>query len=389
MQQIKTRPWALAAAICLAVGLALAVSACGSSSSSSSGSSQGGSTESSGSGELIGDWEGTGSLEGSGEIPVFYPSGGLLYNTLWMEGVKEVLEEHGYKPRFFSDEYSQPEQDQQVQQYLATNPDPAGSIVYPPVPLAAENTVRQLGKLAPIIQSTTGPRIEPAAFAASNQVQGGEYMGQSYLALQKHVEEEGEKLEPNILFFNVPKSLHAGEERKEGFLKVLEKEGIKVNEVGENEGVTGEQSGYEAANEVLAKYQGKFDVVWAITLSGAAGIAKVLKENGYHPGKDVYIVSGGECTEYLSGVESGEIWSTVAQPPGPEGRIVARTLFQIISAGGFKPGSTILKPTPDEPPLANEAPTEHVQVPQKAIIGPEEARSLELWGQGPSEICAN
>lgn len=387
MRQPMTRARA-AVVIIFAVSLSIMIGACG---SSSDGSNTSTAEDSTGGGSTTGAvnalWEGTGSLKGTGDIAVFYPSGGLLGNTLWSEGVEEVIKEYGYTPRLFSNEYSQPEQDQQVQQYLATSPNLAGSVVYPPVPEAANNTVRQLAKLAPVVQSTVGPDIEPAIFVATNQEEEGELMGKSYLRLEDKLKEEGKSLEPNILYFNVPESLHAGLERRTGFSKVLEAAGVTPNEVGESETVTGEQSGYEAANEILPKYKGKFTTAWVITLSGAAGVAKVLKENGYTPGKDVYIVSGGECTEYLSSVESGEIWSTVAQALGPEGRIVARTLVQAISAGGAVPGTTILPASAEEPPLVNEPPTQNVQVPQKAIVGKEEAQSLQLWGQGPDQIC--
>ena len=72
-----------------------------------------------------------------------------VYGANQIKGAEDEAEKLGYKLTVFQHNFSQPEQDQQVQQYIASGAKPAAIIFWPWVADAAINDVRQLSRLAP------------------------------------------------------------------------------------------------------------------------------------------------------------------------------------------------------------------------------------------------
>ena len=110
----------------------------------------GGDDDSGGGGSGGGDSGGSGSVQGDGkELVMFTMTASNVYGANQIKGAKEEAEKLGYKLTVFEHNFSQPEQDQQVQQYIASGAKPAAIIFWPWVADAAINDVRQLSQLAP------------------------------------------------------------------------------------------------------------------------------------------------------------------------------------------------------------------------------------------------
>ncbi|WP_214104752.1 sugar ABC transporter substrate-binding protein [Acrocarpospora catenulata] len=369
------------AATAVTLALALGVAACGGQSSGSPSSSPVGSAGGLG-------WKGTGDLKGSGEIALFMPGAGLPFNTNFRNAVTELFKSYGYTVKAFENAYDQSEQDRQVQQYLATGAKPAGVLFYPPAPEAAKNSARQLARLAPVAWSVTAPAPTGYPFGGNSHAHSGEIEAQVYVDLLAKLKAEGTTL-PNdgaILVYNAPVELAPGKIRLDAFKQTLDAKGVKYTIVGEENGMVDRESGYKLASGSLAKYAGKFDIVWALNLGGAEGVAQALKEAGRTPGKDVWVIAGGDCTPGLAGIASGDVYSTITEAGGFEGTVGARTLLQLIANGDVKSGTLQYPEAAAVPELPNEAPSENTFAPLAAVTK-DNMDTLQMWGVGAKDIC--
>ena len=121
MRQSKSRFARMAAAIGLTAVMSFALVAC---------STDGGATTDTGSGGTSG--EGSGSLEGDGQtLVMFMPSTATIYQSDEAASIKAETAELGFEIKIFENKTDQTEQDQQVQQFLATGEIPAAFIWWP------------------------------------------------------------------------------------------------------------------------------------------------------------------------------------------------------------------------------------------------------------------
>ena len=140
---VRVRLAVLIGLVVFVVGLA----ACGGDDDSGGGGDSGG-----------GDSGGSGSVQGGGkELVMFTMTSSNVYGANQINGAKAEAEKLGYKLKVYENTFSQPEQDQQVQQYIASGAQPAAIIWWPWVRDAGLNSVRQLERLAPVVQMTQPP----------------------------------------------------------------------------------------------------------------------------------------------------------------------------------------------------------------------------------------
>ena len=127
---MRVRLAVLIGLVVVAVGLA----ACGGDDDSGGGDSGGGGTPAA-----------RGSIQGDGkELVMFTMTSSNVYGANQINGAKAEAEKLGYKLKVYENTFSQPEQDQQVQQYIASGAQPAAIIWWPWVRDAGLNSVRQL-----------------------------------------------------------------------------------------------------------------------------------------------------------------------------------------------------------------------------------------------------
>ena len=121
-------------------------------------------------------------INGEGkDLVMFVMTSSNVYGANQIKGAKEEAEKLGYDLTVFEHQFSQPEQDQQVQQYIASGAQPAAVIFWPWVADAAINDVRQLSQLAPVIQLTQEPNEQSwpyvQAYSGANHILIGKTVG--------------------------------------------------------------------------------------------------------------------------------------------------------------------------------------------------------------------
>ena len=127
--------------------------------------------------------KGTGKLEGGGkDMVLFTMTASNVYGANQIAGAKKMADDLGFKLKVFQNNFSQPEQDKQVQQYVATGAKPAAALIFPWVADAAINAVRQLSTIGPVIMITQEPNDQSRqfvkAYAGANQQLIGRVAGE-------------------------------------------------------------------------------------------------------------------------------------------------------------------------------------------------------------------
>jgi ABC-type sugar transport system substrate-binding protein len=332
-------------------------------------------------------------IEGNGrELVMFTMTASNVYGANQIKGAEDEAQKLGYKLTVFQHNFSQPEQDQQVQQYIASGAKPAAIIFWPWVADAAVNDVRQLSKLAPVIQLTQEPNEKSwpyvKAYSGANQILIGETLGHMLLQARDAAKAAGMQFKSpggNLLVFQHPQGEKTGTERMKGFMAVTKDAPFNIIHV--EYGANSPETGYEIGSQVIPKYKGQFDFLFVSNQQAANGIIRALKENGITPGKDVYIVSG-DCSGSLDAVKNGETFGTGIQPAAVEGALAIRTAAKYVANGKTEGDVIQLQVTPDAPPIDDKPPAKYNYMPHAPAIGADGVAKTKIWGYTADQICA-
>lgn len=338
--------------------------------------------------------EGTGSLQGDGkDIVLFTMTASNVYGANQIAGAQKAADELGYKLKVFQNNFSQPEQDQQVQQYVATGAKPAAALIFPWVADAAINAIRQLSTVAPLIMITQEPNDQSRpftkAYAGANQQLIGRVAGEMLLEARKEARDEGMKLhseEGNLLVFQHPEGEKTGVERWKGFEEVTGDEPFNV--LGTEYGANDPETGYEKGSQVIPRFKDKgIDFLYVSNQQAANGVIRALKENGIKPGKDVKIVSS-DCSGSLEAVKNGETFGTGLQSGAIEGYLGVVTAARYIATGKVEGDVQQFEAEPEAPKFDATPPAPLNYMPHAAAIGPDGIGDTKIWGFTAEEICA-
>lgn len=337
--------------------------------------------------------DGTGKLQGDGaELAMFTITSSNVYGANQIAGAKAEAERLGYSLTVFENNFSQPEQDQQVQQYIASGAEPAAIIFWPWVAEAALNSVRQLSEVAPVVMLTQEPNEQTwpyvQGYSGANQILIGQTLGRMMIQAREAARAAGmpfESANGNLLIFQHPEGEKTGTERLKGFEEVTRDEPFNLIHL--EYGANSPETGYEIGSQVIPKYNGQFDFLFVSNQQAANGIIRALKENGIAAGKDVYIVSG-DCSGTLDAVKSGETFGTGIQPAAVEGALAIRTAAKLIATGKVEGDVVQMGVTPEPPPLEMTAPAKYNYMPHAPAIGAEGIAKTNIWGYSADTICA-
>jgi ribose transport system substrate-binding protein len=327
------------------------------------------------------------------EIVMFVMTSTNVYGANQIKGAKSEAKKLGYTVKVFEHMFSQPQQDQQVQQYLATGVKPAAFIYWPWIAASGVNSARLLSKTAPVIQMTQEPfpKAWPyvKAYAGANQVLIGETAGQMLMDARTAAKKAGAKLKSpngNLLVFQHPQGEFTGTARWAGLTKVTKSAPFKV--VHTEYGANDPDTGYKLGSQVIPKYKGQFDFIYISNQQAANGVIRALKENGITPGKDAWLVSS-DCSGSLTAVKNGETFGTGLQPAAIEGAVAVRTAVQYLTTNKVKPGKYQYPSTKTPPPFnANAAPSKYNYMPHAPAEGRVGIRTARVWGYTADQICA-
>jgi ABC-type sugar transport system substrate-binding protein len=356
---------------------------------SDSGDNSGGSTNSTSSG----GGSGSKSLQGNGkELALFTMTASNVYGANQIAGAKKMAKQLGFKLKVYQNNFSQPQQDQQVQQYVASGAKPAASIIFPWVADAAVNSIRQLSRLGPVINITQEPNEKQApyvkAYAGANQQLIGQVAAEMLLKAREQAKKNGMKFhnpKGNLYVFQHPEGEKTGVERWKGFTRATAS--APFNVIGTTYGANSPETGYQIGSQVVPKIKGKVDFLYVSNQQAANGIIRALKENGIKPGKDVMIVSS-DCSGSLEAVENGETFGTGLQSGAIEGLLGVVTAAQYIAAGKTQGNVQQYKVSPTQPKFGMKPPAKLNYMPHAAAIGKEGINKTKIWGYSAQQICA-
>lgn len=378
MSHTTTRPRrrSLAATVALAT-IALVLSACSSTTSSSSAS----------------DVEGSGKVEGDGALlMVFMPSTSNVYLKAAAESIKDEADELDYEVKIVENDFDQTEQDQQVQEWLATDEDAAAILFWPASAAAATNSIRQLSRKAPVIQwnQAIQPDAEDfvVAYAGVSDTGIGIEAGKNALDAVEKVKAEGFEFhgpdgKPNLIEIRFTAGYAAGDDREKAF---ADETGDAFNVLAVEPGPTVDaQGGFAAASQVVPQYLDEgIDFVYTHSNDVANGVVQALEQNGLEPGKDVIVIAGTSSGD-LTNLRSGKIWSAVLQPPVIEGQLVVRTAAQFLATGQTQDGDYTLPPDETTPDLEPEDPYRQTFMMNPQVTA-ENIDSLKIWDKSFAEL---
>jgi ABC-type sugar transport system substrate-binding protein len=338
---------------------------------------------------------GSAKSNGSKDLVLFTMTSTNVYGANQIKGAKREAAKLGYTLKVYENMFSQPQQDQQVQQYLASGAKPAAIVFWPWIAAAGINDVRLLSRVAPVIQMTQPPfpKAWPyvKAYAGANQYLIGRVAGQMLNQARTKAKAAGLKFHSangNILVFQHPQGEFTGTARWQGVQQVTKSQPFKVlhTEYGANDPDTG----YKLGSQVVPKYKAQgIDFIYVSNQQAANGVIRALKENGLTPGKDVYIVSS-DCSGSLDAVKNGETFGTGLQPASIEGAVAVRTAIQYITTKQVK-GGEFQYPASATPPAfnANTVPSKFNYMPHVPAIGAAGVKAAKLWGYTADQICAS
>ena len=368
----------------LALGLAVTGSACGSGSSDSGAGGQSGA--------------GTGSLEGDGELlKVFMPSTSNVYLAAAAKAAKTEAKKLGFKISVVENNFDQTEEDQQVQEWLATGEKASAVMIWPASAANATASIRALSRVAPVLQ--WNQLIAPAAeefikigYAGVSDKGIGDQAGKDTLAQVEKLTAKGYKFHgpgglPNVLEISLGSGDYAaGEDRHTAFLKVVDG---KVNMLGREGATTFDAQGaFKAASTAIPKYLSKrIDIIYVQTNDMGNGVVQAAEQNGLKPGKDVFLMTGTSSGS-TANLRSGKITTAVLQSPVIEGTLIVDNVAQYLATGKSKDGEITIPSDATKPKLAMEPPT-RVTFMMNPSVSAKNIDSFKIWGYDFSQLMGD
>jgi len=365
----------------LAFGLAAGLSACG------SGSSDGGAGSQS--------EEGTGSLKGDDKLlKVFMPSTSNVYLAAAAQAAKDEAKKLGFKISVVENNFDQTEEDQQVQEWLATGEKAAAVMIWPASAANATASIRALSRVAPVLQ--WNQLIAPAAeefikigYAGVSDIGIGDQAGKDTLAQIEKLTATGYKFQgpnglPNVLEISLGSGDYAaGEDRHTSFMKVVDG---KVNVVGREGAATFDAQGaYKAASTAIPKYLSEgIDLIYVQTNDMGNGVVQAAEQNGLKPGKNVFLMTGTSSGS-TANLRSGKITTAVLQSPVIEGSLIVDNVARYLATGESKDGEITIPSDATKPELAMEPPT-RVTFMMNPSVSAENIDTFKIWDLDFSQL---
>lgn len=317
-------------------------------------------------------------------LVMFMPSTANVYLAAAAAAARTEAAKNGYTLTVIENNFDQVEQDQQVQQYLASGGKPAAFLWWPATSAAGVNSNRQLAQVAPVIQWNQAivPSAVPfvKAYAGVSDTGVGKVAGEQALKARDAAVAAGLQLHSpggNLLEFGFAAGYQASVERHDAFTAATAS--APFNLLHNEPAGFDAQAAYRAASQIVPKYLANgIDFVYCESNDLCVGVLTALEQNGLTPGKDVYVVAGtfsGDKQPLRDKLFS----STALQSPVIEGQLVIRTGIQYLRTGEVKPGTFQVPPDPTDPGLSDDPPYQATYMPNPAIT-PETIDTLRIWG---------
>jgi ABC-type sugar transport system substrate-binding protein len=333
--------------------------------------------------------EGTGTLDGNGALlKVFMPTTSNVYLAAAAKAAEARAEELGYTISIVENNFDQTEQDQQVQEWLATGEDAAAVMFWPASAANATTSIRALSRVAPVLQ--WNQLIDPAAdefieigYAGVSDIGIGDQAGKDTLELIEKLTAEGYQFhgpdgKPNVLEIALGSGDYAaGEDRHNAFLEVA---GDAINFLGrEGAAEFDAQGAFTAASTAIPKYLAEgIDIIYVQTNDMGNGVVQAAEQNGLKPGEDVFLMTGTSSGS-MDNLRSGKITTAVLQSPVIEGTLIVDVVAQYLATGEIADGEVTIASDEEKPELLVEAPT-RITFMMNPTVTAENIETFQIWG---------
>jgi ABC-type sugar transport system substrate-binding protein len=323
-------------------------------------------------------------------LVMFMPSTANVYLAAAANAARNEATNNGYTLTVIENNFDQVEQDQQVQQYLASGGNPAAFLWWPATSAAGVNSNRQLAQIAPVIQwnQAVVPSAEPfiKAYAGVSDTGIGKTAGEQALLARAAAVAAGLQLHSpggNLIEFGFAAGYQASVERHDAFTAATA--GAPFNLLHNEPAGFDAQAGFRAASQIIPKYLSDgIDFIYCESNDLCVGVLPALEQNGLTPGKDVYVIAGTFSGDKQPLRESA-FYSTVLQSPVIEGQLVVRTALQYLRTGEVRPGTFEVPPDPTDPGLSDGPPYQATYMPNPAIT-PGTIDTLRIWGLDVNQL---
>lgn len=266
-----------------------------------------------------------------GTIVAFIPTTTQNYVGGWARGARAQAAKLGVQLQVIENNFDQNQEDSQVRQQLASGTKPLAYVWWPTNATAAGASLQALSATkVPVVQTNQavadGAKPLLAAYAGVDDVENGKVTGQNAVAARDAMRKAGIKLHSpggNFIIVGLATGYQAGVLRNAEVIKAAEAAGMKL--IDTIDAGFDSAAGYEKGSQLITRAKSKgIDVVVSLIDNLTAGVVRALEEQGFHPGKDVYVVAG-TCSAGLPFIKDGREFATGIQPAEVEGALAVST----------------------------------------------------------------
>jgi ribose transport system substrate-binding protein len=269
------------------------------------------------------------------KIVSFNGPAGEAYIGKFISGIKNTAALKGYKIDVYENQFNQAEQDQQVQQVLATGVLPDVFIWWPSDAVAGLGSLRALFKTGvPVLKINQLPNDQDKkyifGFAGPDDRLRARNAGLMMVEAAKAAKAAGKK-SFNVVAVTYPQSYGGYTLSMDAFNDAIA--GSDLTLIGEVDEGFGQANGYKGAAKLIAKLRNKnIDYVYGMDDAILTGAIKAFEESEYKMGKDVIAV-GTVCNGDRQLIEEGKQYGTTLQSPLHEGQLAIKMVEEYIANG--------------------------------------------------------
>jgi ribose transport system substrate-binding protein len=268
-------------------------------------------------------------------IVSFNGPAGEAYIGKFIKGIKATAELKGFDIKVYENQFNQAEQDQQVQQVLATGQLPDVFIWWPSDAVAGLGSLRAMYKTGvPVLKINQLPNEQDKkyifGYAGPDDALRARNAGVMMVQAAKEKKAAGGE-GFNVVALTYPQSYGGYGLSMDAFNAAIE--GSDLNLIGEVDEGFGQANGYKGAAKLVAKLKDQgSDFVYGMDDAILTGGIKALEEAGYAMGKDVIAV-GTVCNGDKQLLEEGKQYGTTLQSPLHEGQLAIKLVEEYLATG--------------------------------------------------------
>lgn len=295
--------------------------------------------------------------QGKPLIISFNGPAGEAYIGKFITGIKETAQLNGFDIEVYENQFNQAEQDQQVQQVLASGRKPDVFIWWPSDATAGLGSLRSLARTdVPVLKINQLPNEQDKqyifGYAGPDDRLRAANAGYMMVQAAKQLKKNGRSGPFNVVALTYPRSYGGYDLSINAFKDAIDgSDLVLIDEVDEG---FGQANGYKGAAKMIASLQGqKIDFVYGMDDAILTGGIKAFEEAGFKMGDDVIAV-GTVCNGDRQLIEEGKQYGTTLQSPLHEGQLAIKLVKEYLETGKLE---NYINFTPNPPVTASNIET--------------------------------